>query len=716
MLRPRTLVLFVAICAAVAFFYFDLGAFLQLDYLQGRQATLTAFVAAAPVQAAAGYFFIYLAVAALSLPGAVVLTLIGGAIFGLIWGTILVSFASTLGATTALLLSRYLFRDAVGRRFQARMAVIDKGIAKDGAFYLFTLRLVPIFPFFVINLVMGLTAIKARTFLLVSQAGMLPGTLVFVNAGTQLAKIDSPGDILSLGLLASFAALGIFPLIAKKVITRAKARRILKPYPKPRRFDRNLIVIGAGSAGLVASYIAAATKAKVTLVEKHRMGGDCLNTGCVPSKALLRSAKAVHQARHSERYGIASADVKFTFSDVMERVQRVIKAIEPHDSIERYTELGVECLQGEAKILTPYCVRVGDRELTTRNIIIAAGARPLVPPIPGLDRIDYLTSDNLWDLRELPRRLLVLGGGPIGCEISQAFARLGSTVTQIEMAPRLLMREDEVVSATLLAALERDGIAVELNRRAIEFRQTPAGKTLVCEALDVEAADPVEFEFDHVVVALGRRANISGYGLEELGCSLNADGTIATDEFLATDFPNIYACGDVTGPYQFTHTASHQAWYATVNSLFGGLKRFAVDYSVIPWCTFTDPEVARVGLNEIEAREQGIAFDLTTFAIDQLDRAIADEVALGCVRILTIPGKDTILGATIVGEHAGDLIAEFVLAMKHGLGLGKILGTIHIYPTLAEANKHAAGAWRRAHTPGWLLACAARYHRWRLGR
>jgi len=673
-------------------------------------------VASAPLTSGLSYFVVYVVVATLSLPGAAVLTLIGGGIFGFMWGTILVSFASTVGATGAFLLSRYLFRNAVGRRFRTRMAAIDKGIAADGAFYLFTLRLVPIFPFFVINLVMGLTAIKAWTFLLVSQAGMLPATLVFVNAGTQIAKIDAIGDILSPALLASFAALGLLPLLSKKIIGLTKRRRALKGYPKPRRFDRNLVVIGAGSAGLVSSYIAAATKARVTLVEKHRMGGDCLNTGCVPSKALLRSAKAVYQARHSMEYGIASTNVEFSFRDVMDRVAAVVRTIEPHDSIERYTELGVECIQGDARIVSPYCVRVGDRELTTKNIIIAAGARPFVPPIAGLDQIDYLTSDNLWDLHELPRRLVVLGGGPIGCEISQAFARLGAEVTQIEMAPRLLMREDESISATIRAALEQSGVVVELNRRAVEFRTTSSAKTIVCEAVGDSPAGSVEIEFDEVIVAVGRQANVEGYGLEELGVSLNPNGTIATDRYLTTNFPNIYACGDVAGPYQFTHTASHQAWYAAVNSLFGGIRRFAVDYSVIPWCTFTDPEVARVGLNEADARERGVPYELTTYDIGDLDRAIADAVAYGTVRVLTVPGKDTILGVTIVGEHAGDLIAEFVLAMKHGLGLGKILGTIHIYPTLAEANKFAAGTWRRAHTPAWLLKLAARYHRRRIGR
>jgi pyruvate/2-oxoglutarate dehydrogenase complex dihydrolipoamide dehydrogenase (E3) component/uncharacterized membrane protein YdjX (TVP38/TMEM64 family) len=716
MTRSRIVVAALVIVAFAAFFYFDLAAFLQLEYLKEKQAQLTAYVATTPLRSAAIYFSIYIAVAALSLPGAAILTLVGGAIFGFFWGTILVSLASTIGATCAFLLSRYLFQDVVSRRFQARMATINSGIEKDGAFYLFTLRLVPLFPFFVINLVMGLTSLSVWKFFFVSQIGMFPATLVFVNAGTQLAKIGSVSDILSPSILVSFAALGLLPLIAREIIARIKANRALKSFPKPSRFDRNLIVIGAGSAGLVSSYIAAATNAKVTLIEKHLMGGDCLNTGCVPSKALLRSAKLVHQARHSERYGIASTNVEFEFRDVMDRVKGVIEQIAPHDSIERYTELGVECIKGEAKIITPYCVQIGDRQLTTRSIIVAAGASPFVPPIPGLDQLDYLTSNNLWDMQVLPPRLVVLGGGPIGCEISQAFVRLGSEVTQIEMAPRLLMREDNDVSATVLTALTRDGVEVKLNYRAIEFRALGTGGTVVCEALGDDAGGSLEIEFDQVIVAVGRRANVTGYGLEELGVSIDRNGTIATDDYLSTDIPNIFACGDVAGPYQFTHTASHQAWYATINSLFGRYKRFAVDYSVIPWCTFTDPEVAHVGLNETEAREQGIAYELTIFDIAELDRAIADEVAEGTVRVLTVPAKDKILGVTIVGEHAGDLIAEFVLAMKHGLGLSKILGTVHIYPTLAEANKFAAGAWRRAHAPAWLLKLATLHHRRRMGR
>jgi pyruvate/2-oxoglutarate dehydrogenase complex dihydrolipoamide dehydrogenase (E3) component/uncharacterized membrane protein YdjX (TVP38/TMEM64 family) len=713
--NQRLVIAALAVIAIAAFFLFDLDAYLQLDYLKRQQAALTDIVAARPLLSVAAYFAVYVLVTALSLPGATVLTLVGGGLFGLAWGSVIVSFASTLGATLAFLISRYLFRDAVARRFGKRMKAIDAGVARDGAFYLFTLRLVPVFPFFVINLVMGLTAIRAPTFALVSQIGMLPGTLVFVNAGTQLAQVASPADVLSPGLLGSFVLLGLFPLLAKQIVGALKSRRVMKAHAKPKRFERNVVVIGAGSAGLVAAYIAAATKASVTLIEKHRMGGDCLNTGCVPSKALLRSAKIRHLAAHGDHYGLKPALLDVDFREVMQRVRNVISAIEPHDSVERYTDLGVECLSGAATIVSPYRVRVGERELTTRSIIIAAGASPLVPPIPGLAGIAYLTSDTLWDLDSLPPRLLVLGGGPIGCEIAQAFARLGSAVTLVEMAPRLLVREDPLVSDEIERALTDDGITLALHRRAAAFQGSGPGGTVVCEDASDANGKPLEIAFDRVVVALGRRPNTQGYGLETLGVTLSETNTIATDPFLTTNFPNIYACGDVAGPFQFTHTAAHQAWYATINSLFGGFKRFKVDYSVIPWCTFTDPEVARVGLSETEAAADGVACELTTYGIDDLDRAIADGVDRGFVRVLTKPGSDRILGVTIVGEHAGDLIAEFVLAMKHGLGLNKILGTIHIYPTLAEANKFAAGAWRRAHAPAWLLKIAARYHAFRRG-
>ncbi len=693
------------------FFVFDLHHFLTLAELKSRQEAFQQFYLANRLVTLGSYFFLYIVVTALSLPGAAVMTLAGGALFGFLPALIVVSFASTIGATLAFLVSRFLLREWVQGKFGERLKALNDGIAKEGGFYLFTLRLVPLFPFFVINLVMGLTPMRVWTYYWVSQVGMLAGTAVFVNAGTQLGQIESLGGILSPGLLFSFVLLGIFPLVARKGVDMIQKRKSLKDFPKPKSFDYNIVVLGAGSAGLVSSYIAAAVKSKVALIERDKMGGDCLNTGCVPSKALIRSAKILNYGRRANEFGLKQTAIDFDFAAVMERVQQVVKKIEPHDSVERYTGLGVECIQGEARITSPYTVRVGERTLTTRNIIVATGAAPLVPPIPGLDQIDYLTSDNLWQLRELPKRLVVLGGGPIGCEMTQALARFGAQVTQVEMAPQIMGREDSDVADFVRARFEAEGVRVLTGHAAKEVVVRGQEQILLCEHQGV----PIEVPFDRLLVAVGRKARVAGFGLEELGVCLSERGTVAVDPFMRTNIPNIFCAGDVAGPYQFTHTAAHHAWYAAVNALFGDVKKFRVDYRVIPWCTFTDPEVARVGLNEADARAQGIPYEVTRFELEELDRAIAEEETHGWVKVLTVPGKDKILGATIVGTHAGDLIAEYILAMKHGLGLNKILGTIHPYPTLAEANKMTAGVWKKAHAPEKLLVWVEKYHAWRRG-
>ena len=622
-----------------------------------------------------------------------------------------------------MLAARTVLRDTIEKRFGNRLAEVNKGIDKDGAFYLFTLRLIPAIPFFVLNLVMGLTRIRSWTFFWVSQLGMLAGTVVYVYAGTQIASIDSLRSILSPKLIGAFVLLGIFPLVTKKTLDAFKRRKVYARWAsvRPKSFDRNLVVIGAGSGGLVSALIGATVKARVTLVEANKMGGDCLNFGCVPSKALIRTARLRHQILHSANYGLATASTSFSFRDVMARIQAVIAEIAPHDSVERYTGLGVDVVQGYAKIVNPWTVEValnngGTQTLTTRSIVIAAGARPFVPPLPGLDAVGYVTSDTLWDafaqLDEVPRRLVILGGGPIGCELAQAFARLGSDVTQVEMAPRIMLREDEEVSELARVALQADGVKVLTSHKALRCETSSdnnATKTIVVEHQGQEK----RIEFDALVCAVGRVARLSGYGLEELG--IPTQKTVDTNEYLQTIYPNIYAAGDVAGPYQFTHVAAHQAWYAAVNALFGDLRKFKADYSVIPWATFIDPEVARVGMNEQEAKEKKIPYEVVKYDLHELDRAIADGEARGFVKVLTVPGKDRILGATIVGTHAADLLAEYVLAMKHGLGMNKILGTIHTYPTLSEANKYAAGEWKRAHQPLRLLEWARRFHDWKRG-
>lgn len=717
MIKKLLLVLIAALAIGL-FFYFDLNQLLTLDGLKGSMDQFSQYKEQAPLLVIGGFFLLYVVVTALSLPGAAILTLAAGALFGLFEGLLVASFASTIGATLAFLVSRYLLRDTIKKRFPERLAAIDSGVEKEGGFYLFTLRLVPIFPFFLINLLMGVTAIKARTFYWVSQVGMLAGTFVFVNAGTQLAQVESLSGILSLNLILSFALLGFFPLIAKGILNMFKKRRVYKNYTQPKKFDRNMIVIGAGAGGLVTSYIAAAVKAKVTLIEAGEMGGDCLNYGCVPSKAIIKSAKVAEQIRNGERYGLDNMTPQFSFKTVMARVHQVIADIAPHDSVERYTDLGVEVLKGYATLIDPWTVKItlndgGTQTLTARTLVIATGARPFVPPLPGIEETGYVTSDTLWDkfaqLEEAPKKLVVLGGGPIGCELAQSFARLGSSVTQVEMGDRIMSKEDTEVSDFAHKSLTASGVAILTSHQAIRCEAREGKKYIVVKHGDTE----IDIEYDELLCAVGRSARLTGYGLEDLG--IDTDRTVVTNEYLETLYPNIYAAGDVVGPYQFTHVAAHQGWYAAVNGLFGHLKKFKVDYRVIPWTTFIDPEVARVGLNEQEAIDKGIDFKVTRFEFKELDRAITEGATKGFIKVITPKGKDKILGVTIVSEHAGDLLAEFVLAMKHGLGLNKILGTIHSYPTWAEGNKSVAGEWKREHAPQTVLKWVEKYHTWRRG-
>ena len=704
-MKMKLLIVAIIVTVFGAFFYFDLGSYLTLEYIKENQENLQNYYLNNKFLTMGIFFGIYIVATAMSFPGATILTLLGGAIFGLGWGLVLVSFASTIGATLAFLMSRTVLRDTIQNKFGDKLKTFNEGVEREGALYLFTLRLVPIFPFFLINTVMGLTPMTVGKFYIVSQLGMLLGTAVYVNAGVQLSQLDSLSGILSPELIGSFALLGVLPIISKKIIEMIKARKVYKKFNKPKKLEYNMVVIGAGSAGLVTSYIAAAVKAKVALIEKEKMGGDCLNTGCVPSKALIKSAKVAHMIKKSSEFGINSSIDSIDFSKAMNRVHDVIGKIEPHDSIERYTELGVECHTGSARIISPWEVEVNGKILTTKNITIATGASPFVPPIKGLDQIEYLTSNNLWSIRELPKRFVILGGGPIGLEMAQSFRRFGSEVFVVEMGDRIMSKEDEDVSEEVTKKLESEGVHIKTSHKAVEFK----GKILVCETKD----GLVEIEFDQVLVAVGRKPNIKGFGLENLDVRMRKNGTIHANDYLQTNYPNIYVCGDVTGPYQLTHTAAHQAWYCAVNALFSPFKRFKVDYSVIPWCTYTDPEVATVGHTEATAKEAGIKYYITKYGIDDLDRAIADGNDYGLVKVLTAEGKDKIVGATIVGVGAGELLAEFVTNMKHGKGLNAILGTIHSYPTMGEANKFAAGNWKKANAPINLLKWVQKYHNWR---
>ena len=706
----RIVAVFAALVPVLGFFYFDLDQYLTFEYLKSQRKELLSFYQQNTALVSLLFVAFYILVTALSLPGAVIMTLAGGAIFGVLRGTILVSFASTIGATLAFIASRFVLRSSVERKFKSKLKAINSGIEKEGALYLFSLRLIPAVPFFVVNLVMGLTSLPIKTFFWVSQLGMLPGTVVYVNAGTQLGKLESLGEILSPALIFSFVLLGLFPIAIKKIMNMVHAKKIYKDFKKPKKFDYNIIAIGAGAGGLVTSYIGAAVNAKVALIEKSKMGGDCLNYGCIPSKALIKSAKVVHFEKRAEEFGLDKIDVQYNFAKVMERIQRVIKTVEPHDSVERYTELGVDCIQGEATIKSPYEVHVNGKTLTTRSIVIATGAAPFVPPIEGLQEVGYYTSDTIWDIRERPERLVVLGGGPIGSELAQAFSRLGCDVTQIERSANILSREDSCAAELMTKLFREEGVNILSEHDAVRCHKEGQKKFIVCR--DKHSGEEKHVEFDALLIAVGRAARSTGYGLEELGVELTDRKTIQVNECLQTNYPNIYACGDIAGPFQFTHFAAYQAWFCAVNSLFGMFKKFKVDYRVIPRCTYTDPEVAAVGLNEAMAKQEGVEYEVSYYPLDDLDLAIDEDETQGYVKVLTVPKKDKILGVTIVGHQAGDYLVEFVTAMKYKLGLNKILGTIHAYPTFAEANKYVAGVWKNNNKPQWALSILKKYHAW----
>ena len=707
--KTKLILIALLVIAIFGYITLDLGQYLTLEYAQSQLSNIQDYKNENFAQTALIYFIGYVIATGLSIPGAIIITLLGGAIFGLFWGTLLVSFASSIGATLAFLASRVLLRDWVQRRFGDYLAPLNKGIEKDGSFYLFSIRMVPLFPFFVVNLLMGLTAIRTTSFYLASQAGMLIGTAVYVNAGSELSQISSLSGLVSAPVLGSLVLLGVFPLIAKLILNSMQRNKALQSFEKPKRFDANVVIVGAGSAGLVASLITAGAKAKVILIEKHKMGGDCLNTGCVPSKSIIRSGRIMSYIRRAKEFGIDGAKGEVNFAAVMARVQGVIKTIEPHDSVERFTSLGVEVELGDAVIESPYVVTVNDRRITTRSIIVATGARPLVPPIPGLAEIDYLTSDSIWSLSELPKRLLVVGGGPIGCELAQAFSNLGAQVTQVDMAERIMPREDAEVSEEVAKAFREQGIRILTGHKLVKFG---AGEN--CDYMEAEhRGETVTVEFDKVLLAIGRKANVEGFGLENLNLALTGQGTIEVNEYLQTSMPNVFACGDVAGPYQFTHMASFQAWFASLNALLGGLYRSKINYSVVPWATFTDPEVARVGLSETEAKKKKISYELTRYEMDHHDRSLADGEAHGFIKVLTVPGKDKILGVTIVGHHAGEVIGEFVFAMTHGMGLKKISAVTHIYPTILEANKFAANAWRSERLPEKYFPYLEKFFAWR---
>lgn len=712
MSKKKIIILAIIILLIVVTLYLmqttPLGQYFTLSYLKAQHQSLLLKYQTYPITFTLSFALIYILITAASLPGAALLTIFAGSIFGVITGTIIVSFSSTIGATCAFLIARWLLRDYFQNKFVSKLVIINKGIQKEGSFYLFALRLVPIFPFFLINIAMGLTSIGTSTFCFVSQIAMLPGTIAYVNAGKELGKIDSLHSILSPSLIISLSILGILPIVSKYIISFIRKKRSLPKFSKPQKFDYNLIVIGAGSGGLVTSYIAATLKAKVALIEKDKMGGDCLYTGCVPSKSLIRVTKIIADAKRARSFGLNKLVAEFDFKEVMEHIQERIASVAPHDSIERYTKLGVDCIQGAAKIISPWCVEINGKIISAKAIAIATGGCPNIPNIPGIYDTKPLTSDNIWELRKQPKHLLILGGGPIGCELAQCFRRLGSKVSIIQRANKLLEREDDDVSSFILKNFQKEGVNVFLNAKPTRFIVDADKKIFEFVENNLEK----KLEFDEILVATGRIPNLRGLGLEELGLEFFGDKIIPSTT-LQTNISSIYICGDAAGSYQFTHFAAHQAWYAAVNALLNPLIKVKADYRIVPRCTFTDPEIAHVGLTEQEAQKQNIHYEVTKFDIGELDRAIIDMEEKGFIKVLTVPGKDKILGVTIVGCHASDTITEYIQSIKYGIGLNKILKTMHIYPTFGESNKYVAGIWKKKHAPQVLLKILEKINKFR---
>ncbi|MEI7785895.1 MAG: FAD-dependent oxidoreductase [Betaproteobacteria bacterium] len=708
--------LWLALMLAVALFlaWSWGGTWLSLEALREHQKDWWIWQASHPWLARAAFATVYVGVTGMSLPGATVLTLAGGALFGFVEGAVLVLLAATLGATLAMVVARYLLRD-LARHYAGRWhAALERGMARDGNFYLLALRLLPVFPFFAINLAMGLTQMRAGPFAAISLVGMVPATLVYVHAGGALSRLRSASDVWSADLLLALAALAALPLLLRWALPRWRARRALARWwaQRPQRFDRNLVVIGAGAGGLVTAYMASALRAKVSVIEAERPGGDCLYRGCVPSKTLIHAARQMHQARQAGQFGVQVGEPALDGPALMRRLQQVISQIEPHDSAERYTALGVEVLKARARILNPWTVELqdgqGTRQLSTRAIVVATGSTPVLPQWPGLEQVDAVTSDTLWDrlaaLQQIPRRILVVGGGAIGCELSQALARLGAQLTLVEQGPQLLAQEDTDVGEAALQALQAAGVEVLLQARVQR-----CGRDEQRHALVHSAAGERRIEFDLLLLALGRRPRWQGLGLEALGLK-----EFVVDEYLETPIPGIFAAGDVTGQGQLTHAAGHQGWHAAVHAV-QGFYRMRADRALMPQTLFLDPQIARVGLNEKQAQAQGLAYDLTRLDLAELDRAIIEGSRSGFIKLLTAAGSDRLLGVCIVGEQAGELLAEFTLAMNNGLGLKRVLASVHPYPTFSQANQLAAGAHRRTHQPRWALPWLKRYHAWRRG-
>ncbi len=689
LIKKVGLIVLIIVCV-IAYYRLDGNQYLNLENIKLHHQELLSAYQQNPFSFSLFYFFVYVVLVALSFPGATVLSLAGGYIFGFIKGLLIINWASTIGASVAFLMARFFFKDFLQRKFHHTFLKINQGMDREGNQYLLTLRLIPIFPFFLINILMGLTNISFWRFFIVSLIGMLPGTAVYVWAGTTLQNVNSVSDIFTSKMITIFFLVGLIPIIQSKFLIYLKQRKNYLKFSKPKKFDYNLIVIGGGAAGLVNAYIAANLKAKVLLVEESNMGGECLNYGCVPSKALISLS-------NTKKYS------KTNFAELKNEISNIIQSIAPHDSIDRYSNMGVDCEKGKANLISPFEIQINGKTFSGKKIVIATGAKPFYPTIDGLDKNKVFDYESVWKLEKLPDHLVIIGGGAIGCELALAFSKLGSKVSIIEQNA-VLASEDRDMVNHVLTGLRTSTINIFENCKIISVNHDE-------NKIIFENENKItEIHFEHLLLACGKVGNTEAIS-SNLNFDLDSRNYIVVNEYLETvKYRNIYACGDVNGLKQLTNAASHQAWYTSINALFGTWKKFRIEHDFIPHAVFIEPELARVGLNELDAKRKSIEYDLYLFDASDLDRNLIERNKLGKIKVLTIKNTDQILGVTIVGEAASEILAEFVLAMKYHLGLNKVLATSHIYPSFSEQNKYVAGVWKKNSVPKYIYKILKKYH------
>ncbi|MBA3536096.1 MAG: FAD-dependent oxidoreductase [Tatlockia sp.] len=675
----------------ILFFSLRLDKYLTFTSLRENRATLISWTKEHFFMAALLYMSCYTLAVAASVPGAVFLTLAGGFLFGVVFGTVFVIVSATLGATALFFAVRTSFGDWLAKSALSWLGRMREGFQQNAFSYLLMLRLVPLFPFWVVNIVPALLGVDAKTFIITTFFGILPGSIVYVMVGNGLSHVFEANQTPNLGIifdikvllpLLALAALSFIPILYKRVNPKEQ-----KKNPKTNQIKCDLSIIGAGAGGLSVAAVAAQLGLKVVLLESGKMGGDCLNYGCVPSKSLLAAGKIAYQLRHAAQFGISSKGLEIDFKKVMQQVHAVIKVLAKNDSVERFESLGVQVIKAVARFSGVNTLVAQDRVIEARRIVIATGSSPFKPPIPGLEDTPYLTNETIFNLTEQPKHLIVIGGGPIGCELAQAFSMLGSKITLIE-GFNLLPKDDVDCVAILRAQLKAMGIIIHEQAKVLGVEPHAHGGIKVSIN---QAGEKLAIRGSHLLIATGRRANVENLDLEKAGIVYSNKG-IEVNSRLQTSNRRVYALGDVVGPYQFTHMATYQAGIVLRNIAFKIPAK--VDYRAIPWVTYTLPEIAHVGLLAEEALKHA-DIQFTEWSFLENDRAQTEHSLEGKIKIIS-DKKGRVLGVTIVGAHAGELILPWVIAIREKRTLRSFTDAVSPYPTLSEISKRVAGEFYKS--------------------